>query len=106
MPEQHGMEVDLIHVARDSFCATLEELDKFLGALDSDVYRVKGFIVVDGKPVILNWAFGRYTLTEHGDGTSLLLTVMGLDLILAARKCKTFFGQDSVTLNKSTRHSH
>lgn len=44
------------------------------------VWRLKGFVLLeDGKLYILNWAFGRYDLTEYSgeNQRSLRMTVMG-----------------------------
>ncbi|KAI8802588.1 CobW/HypB/UreG, nucleotide-binding domain-containing protein [Cladochytrium replicatum] len=73
---------------------TAETLSKFLDSLDKDeVYRVKGIIrlregegdAAQGVGYILNWAFGRHTLTRissdrDNEEVSLRLTVMGLGL--------------------------
>jgi hypothetical protein len=57
-----------------------ETLDAALQLLPKDtVWRVKGFILLsEGGWHILNWAFGRYTLTPTlGDGEGVRVTVMG-----------------------------
>ena len=46
------------------------------------VWRVKGFVRVDGGDYILNWAFGRYDLTPYlprdgASGGAVKLTIMG-----------------------------
>lgn len=61
-------------VAREDLLAALSGLSK------ESVWRVKGFVKLKGEGVyILNWAFGRFELTEMQgdfDGT-IRLTVMG-----------------------------
>ncbi|KAJ3327051.1 hypothetical protein HDU76_012405 [Blyttiomyces sp. JEL0837] len=73
---------------RESISAVLESLPK------DNIYRVKGFIRVksstesnsDTSLVIVNWAFGRFTLTDITqskaslEGVMLKLTVMGVEL--------------------------
>ncbi|KAL4074972.1 CobW/HypB/UreG, nucleotide-binding domain-containing protein [Scleroderma yunnanense] len=56
-------------------CSLLDQVPK------ESVWRVKGFVRLQGGPHILNWAFGRYDLTKADvqdmTGTSVRLTVMG-----------------------------
>jgi G3E family GTPase len=60
-------------------------LDTALASAPKDfIYRIKGYVTFsDGRRVILNWAFGRYDLTELGadkndrDNGDLRLSVMG-----------------------------
>lgn len=75
------------HAAPSTTSATLvteETLSATLGKLSTEaVWRVKGFVRTHGGVRILNWAFGRYDLTETTDAELLAeqetvkLTVMG-----------------------------
>ena len=111
--DHHSREIDLIHISSTgpplSSPKGMAELEDFLSKLDKEyIYRVKGILavtldaadlLVDAKPstftTILNWAFGRWTLTRidkeisnrngngHGEEEQQILTritVMGIGL--------------------------
>lgn len=79
---------------------TTDQLNSALGALSKEsVWRVKGFVRLEGGLFILNWAFGRFALTELADGSqevdgSIRLTVMGErgEVKRASRKFATALG--------------
>ncbi|KAJ3114608.1 hypothetical protein HK100_001609 [Physocladia obscura] len=80
---------------------TKETLEAFLAPLPKDsFYRIKGTIRIkntdsSSELYIINWAFGRYTLTPVIDADSKLIyriTVMGVDLWLWVDKIFIGFG--------------
>jgi G3E family GTPase len=81
--EHHTREVDLLQIqshARETI--TKNRLDEILGTCSKhEVYRIKGFVKVDGMMSILNFAFGRWEVTalkrdvQEGE-LGLQLTVM------------------------------
>lgn len=77
---------------------TTDRLTEVLNGLDKEtIWRVKGFVLIEpeGNTYILNWAFGRFSLTLLADGNeekaAIRLTVMGArgDVRRAARKLAT-----------------
>lgn len=60
---------------------TADALDAALNRISKEnVWRVKGFVRIEGVVKILNWAFGRYTLTTlegQGEDSDVRLTCMG-----------------------------
>lgn len=83
MDEHHVREVDLVQLqsgADESI--SRDKLDEILGTCSKDeVYRIKGFVKVDGTISILNFAFGRWEVTalkrDFKEGErGLRLTVM------------------------------
>lgn len=64
-------------VMEETLSTTLAKLSK------ESVWRVKGFVRTEGGVCILNWAFGRYDLTETSasdllsEGETVRLTIMG-----------------------------
>ncbi|KAI9205606.1 CobW/HypB/UreG, nucleotide-binding domain-containing protein [Polychytrium aggregatum] len=88
----------------------LGEFERFLAALPKDdVYRVKGMLRINGKIQILNWAFGRHTLTEAPhqeafEGVNIKITVMGNGLGMLVKRIQEGFGVDHVKLIRSGRH--
>ncbi|KAI8062435.1 CobW/HypB/UreG, nucleotide-binding domain-containing protein [Gongronella butleri] len=92
-PHHQENEVDLLQVivpAGHGMVMSRAALDAWLVSLPKDdVYRVKGFVRVDGgEMTILNHAFGRYTLTPVAHEETLAdskdidikITIMGQDL--------------------------
>ncbi|KAJ3013060.1 UNVERIFIED_CONTAM: hypothetical protein HDU68_000891 [Siphonaria sp. JEL0065] len=95
------------HPQKDEFIVeppalfTKASLDAFLAPLPKDsFYRIKGTIRLKGvdgdfSVVIINWAFGRYTLTpvsENDKNAIYRITVMGVDLRGWVGKLATGFG--------------
>ena len=79
-----------------------EGLDKFLESLSKDdIYRVKGLVWLqevgssDGSLYVLNWAFGRYTLTsvdsEGRKDVRVRVTVMGQGLRMYLERVRVGF---------------
>ncbi|TPX78601.1 hypothetical protein CcCBS67573_g00125 [Chytriomyces confervae] len=86
---------------------TRDTLDAFLKPLPSDsFYRIKGVLRLqdESSPMILNWAFGRYTLTllddpeqsetvqQEAPQVYYRITVMGVDLSMQVNKVVKGFG--------------
>ncbi|KAJ3047099.1 hypothetical protein HK097_000240, partial [Rhizophlyctis rosea] len=87
-----------------------EDLDKFLGSLSKDeVYRVKGLVRLregesaGGDLFVLNWAFGRYTLTpvdsEGRNDVRVRVTVMGQGLRMYLEKVRVGFAVGKVNIS-------
>ncbi|ORY30733.1 cobW-domain-containing protein [Rhizoclosmatium globosum] len=87
---------------------TKESLESFLAPLPKDYfYRIKGSIRVDSNLYIINWAFGRYTLTSVPDTDPTLvyrITVMGVDLKGWVQRLAVGFGfvKEEVEVLKET----
>jgi G3E family GTPase len=111
-PRHHSKEIDIIQVletpTNTDSVMRVQDLEAFLGSLSSEeVYRVKGLIQLKDeeeaeKLFILNWAFGRFSLTRvtrHLDPPiQTQLTVMGVDLRLYLDRFKERFHSSSVEL--------
>ena len=111
-PRHQSKEIDIIQImdteSVPNRVRTREELEAFLKTLPTeDIYRVKGLIRLGDNTssslFILNWAFGRSTLTLVTKWTDenlhTKLTVMGVDLSIHLYKFKQEFGDFSqVTL--------
>ncbi|KAJ3201322.1 hypothetical protein HDU67_001417 [Dinochytrium kinnereticum] len=87
----HHREVDLLHVTKKTALnLTLEDFKTFLTGFSGEtVYRIKGFARLvkgdgeGGETFIVNWAFGRVTLTPTAEiegGGDLEIVVMGREL--------------------------
>ncbi|KAH6582274.1 hypothetical protein BASA60_002036 [Batrachochytrium salamandrivorans] len=118
--DHHANEVDLIRIQHAMDASepktgphTQKAFESFLAGLSKDeVYRVKGFVrFTDAQPSavwIVNWAFGRLTLTASTrlstDETSparemnVLLTVMGCSLFRLKKVFQAAFPQAQITL--------
>jgi G3E family GTPase len=111
-PRHHSKEIDIIQIldggANQDSVMTVQELEAFLGSLSSEeVYRVKGLIQLKDedekeKLFILNWAFGRSSLTrvtrQLEKPVHTQLTVMGVDLRLFLDRFKDRFKNSAVEL--------
>lgn len=122
-------EVDLLQILKKDVGEVLvrETFETFLNSLNKeDVYRVKGFVrlrsenMAESGLYILNWAFGRFTLTpvntatEFADETTnsekegllIKVTVMGQGLSMYRKKIAEGFGvgMDEVVLHAAHRH--
>jgi G3E family GTPase len=103
--DHHEKEVDIIVIKYDSGPDwTRSELDSFLSSLSVESsYRVKGVIKLDTESYILNWAFGRYSLTlltkEINHTTKVHLNIMGLDLKNSVSSLEKLFGKGNVFLS-------
>lgn len=100
--DHHKNEVDVIVIKYDSGPDwTRSELDSFLSSLSVEsYYRVKGVIKLDAESYILNWAFGRYSLTlltKIKHTSKVHLNIMGLDLKNISSLEKSF-GKGNVIL--------
>ena len=117
-PEHHYREVDLIDltalVSENQAGFTREQMEETLKLFDKDIiYRIKGFIRIDGQVHILNWAFGRYTLDECSEGmiakfqdTRVKLTVMGIDLSMYVNKIRDSFCVSESESKLTIAHRH
>ncbi|KAI8330609.1 CobW/HypB/UreG, nucleotide-binding domain-containing protein [Chlamydoabsidia padenii] len=123
-PKHQENEVDLIQIIKpvsqqqQQQQHTRDELEQWLTTLPKDdIYRVKGFVRLDGSLYILNHAFGRFTLTpvanadtlDSSQGIDIKLTVMGQDLRLYKDKLEQGLlrGADgTVDLIEAHRHDH
>lgn len=100
----HDNEVDVIRIKYDSGPDwTRSELDNFLSSLSVEsYYRVKGVIKLDAEFYILNWAFGRYSLTlltKLSNSTCKVhVNIMGLDLKNSIQSMEKVFGKGNVIL--------
>ncbi|KAG1234103.1 hypothetical protein G6F68_002881 [Rhizopus microsporus] len=117
-PHHQKNEVDLIQVTQNVTDKRLdkEELETFLKSMPKDdIYRIKGFIRLnDGQLVIINHAFGRYTMTpveneetlENTKDVQVRVTVMGQDLRMYTERVKGLLnGQEGeVKLTQAHRH--
>ena len=111
-PRHHSKEIDIIQVletpTNTDSVMSVQDLEAFLGSLSSEeVYRVKGLTLLKDeeeaeKLFILNWAFGRFSLTRvtrHLDPPiQTQLTVMGVDLRLYLDRFKEKFHSSAVEL--------
>ncbi len=58
------------HVKMESFVLDvknnlrMEELEKFLSTIPQEIYRLKGFVNVDGKSTLVNYVAGRWNLEQ------------------------------------------
>lgn len=102
--DHHQNEVDVIRIKYDSGPDwTQSDLDKFLSSLSVEsFYRVKGVIELETEFYILNWAFGRYSLTllttRVGDISKVHMNIMGLDLRSFIQILENSFGKGNVIL--------
>lgn len=89
--DHHSKEVEVLSLRSNTLDYAKFEI--LLGNLPKDdVYRVKGLF--DGR--VLNWAFGRWTWTEHADAVGISATVMGISLFIYRQRLEDLF--DSVSL--------
>jgi G3E family GTPase len=103
--DHHNSEIDLINIMCLDYIADIEAVTHFLDTLSKEyVYRVKGIIPSGDKTMILNWAFGRYTLTPltKSIASQLELTVMGIELECYVSKFQSAFS--AATLTYISRH--
>lgn len=102
--EHSNKEIDLINITSPpNFMMSIHGVKDHLNSLPKEfVYRVKGYncnftpgvVYSNDGPVILNWAFGRYTLTPYtksDDNNGTALTVMGIELAPFVMKFQTIF---------------
>ncbi|KAG1055625.1 hypothetical protein G6F43_002424 [Rhizopus delemar] len=117
-PHHQKNEVDLIQITQDinNNGLTVESLETFLKSMPKDdIYRIKGFVrLSDGQLIIVNHAFGRFSITpveneetlENTKDVQVKITVMGQDLRMYTERVKGLLnGQDGeVRLTKAHRH--
>ncbi|KAI9281916.1 CobW/HypB/UreG, nucleotide-binding domain-containing protein [Sporodiniella umbellata] len=117
-PLHQKNEVDLIQITQNQVSTglTMGALETFLKSMPKDdIYRVKGFVRLnDGALVIVNHAFGRFSVTsveneetlENTKDVQIKVTVMGQDLRMYTEKVKALLnGQDGeVKLTAAHRH--
>ncbi|KAG0834442.1 hypothetical protein G6F19_005200 [Rhizopus arrhizus] len=117
-PHHQKNEVDLIQITQDinNNGLTIESLETFLKSMPKDdIYRIKGFVRLnDSQLIIVNHAFGRFSITpveneetlENTKNVQVKITVMGQDLRMYTERVKGLLnGQDGeVRLTKAHRH--
>ncbi|KAG1148781.1 hypothetical protein G6F37_006595 [Rhizopus arrhizus] len=117
-PHHQKNEVDLIQITQDinNNGLTIENLETFLKSMPKDdIYRIKGFVRLnDSQLIIVNHAFGRFSITpveneetlENTKNVQVKITVMGQDLRMYTERVKGLLnGQDGeVRLTKAHRH--
>ena len=102
--DHHENEVDVIRIKYDSGPDwSQSELDMFLSSLSVEYYyRVKGVIRLGTEVYILNWAFGRYSLTlatkTFSEISKVHLNIMGIDLKYTVQTLEKSFGAGNVIL--------
>ena len=102
--DHHEKEIDLIRIKSDlGLKWNQSDLDSFLKTLPIETfYRVKGIILLDNQFYILNWAFGRHSLTEIkntlNDLTPLYLNLMGVHLKDSIHMLEASFGKANISL--------
>ena len=96
--EHHDNEVDMIEIREDpSVIIDMAELNDFLKLIPDNVYRIKGLLPGESKRYILNWAFGRTSLSSAQDSSSeLRITVLGVELQNVLPMFEEKFGSEFV----------
>lgn len=104
--DHHDKEIDTIQMLKEDAMYKKVEFEFMLSKMNNleDVYRIKGVVKIDVDWFILNWAFGRYTLTAcKQQPENLRVTIMGIDLRLKLDYfCKQFnISKEDVILNNA-----
>jgi G3E family GTPase len=98
--DHHNSEIDLINIICLDYNADIKAVTDFLDTLSKEyVYRVKGVLTAGDISMILNWAFGRYTLIPLTKSITpqLELTVMGIELESYVPKFQSSFAAAKLT---------
>jgi G3E family GTPase len=86
-PDEHAHDHEHDHDSVESFVvraagdATRTGLEKFFAALPDQVWRAKGFVHVDGKPALVQYALGQLEVTAaaNADAEALVFIGNGMD---------------------------